>query len=118
MTSKPKTVTIPQAEYSALLGVVAAHRADAGKSPSKVLEYYDSVTRKPAPEVDHGGRVYYATEFGVWEARKNVSSACLGCGFSHQPYWQCQSGKRLKACHNDGNGGRGHRTLHPVRAVG
>ena len=75
MTSKPKTVTIPQAEYSALLGVVAAHRADAGKSPSKVLEYYDSVTRKPAPEVDHGGRVFYAeagkaTPDGPWRLER------------------------------------------------
>lgn len=66
MTSKPKTVTIPQAEYSALLGVVSAHRADARKSPSKVLEYYDSVTRKPAPEVDRGGRVYYVEDGKVY----------------------------------------------------
>lgn len=115
---KPKTVTIPQAEYSALLGVVAAHRADAGKSPSKVLEYYDSVARKPAPEVDHEGRVYYVEAGKVYEGRPSGIS-CKNCEF-------CEDGKgclhryssRRDACSDFHNGDRGHRTLHPVQAVG
>ena len=77
---KPKTVTIPQADYSALLGVVAAHRADAGQSPSKVLEHYDSVTRKPSltpHEVDLGGRVYLVKGGRTFVGKK--APGCHGC---------------------------------------
>ena len=117
MTSKPKTVTIPQAEYSALLGVVAAHRADAGKSPSKVLEYYDSVTRKPAPEVDHGGRVYYVEDGKVYEGRPS-GIICGACALSVGGGECRPMSPSRRACLPTLNGLRGHRTLHPVQAVG
>lgn len=113
---KPKTVTIPQAEYSALLGVVAAHRADAGKSPSKVLEYYDSVTRKPAPEVDTGGRVFFVTRWKMYRAIPRGS--CGHCALSVGGAPCSLMSKEREACLPERNGGRGYRTLHPVQAVG
>lgn len=113
---KPKTVTIQQAEYSALLGVVAAHRADSALTPSKVLEHYDSVTRKPSQEVDHGGRVYYVEAGKVYEGRRTDFS-CEGCAFERMGNF-CLSLERRSACAHGLNGERGFYTLHPVRAVG
>lgn len=117
---KPKTVTIPQAEYSALLGVVAAHRADAGHTPSKVLEHYDSVTRKPSltpHEVDRGGRVFYVEDGKVYEGRKHAGlQFCTGCAFA-QRRLRGGCGEALEAC-GDFRHDMGSRTLHPVQAVG
>ena len=125
---KPKTVTIPQAEYSALLGVVAAHRADAEQVPSKVLEHYDSVTRKPkaptprtlsktetvapTPKVDRGGRVYLVEGGKIWEGRKGADRWCSGCDVE-----RCTK-DHATACHDRTNGGRGNLILRRVQAVG
>lgn len=119
---KPKTVTIPQAEYSALLGVVAAHRADAGHTPSKVLEHYDSVTRKPSLtpyEVDRGGRVFYVEGGKIWEGRKESGGVlCGGCKYvGRNADWRACA-KAEVACNGTKNVRYGHRALHPVQAVG
>lgn len=60
--SQPKSVTISQEEYSALLGVVAAHRADSATTPSKVLAHYDAVTHR-----DPGGRDVLAEDWQIIE---------------------------------------------------
>lgn len=73
----------------------------------------------PTPhEVDRGGRVYYVEEGKVYRGRES-GSKCPPCRFSIDG-GGCSHAhpERRDACSNFHNGGRGHRTLHPVQAVG
>lgn len=73
--------------------------------------------RKPAPEVDRGGRVYYIEAGKVYEGRR-CSGLCHGCRFFPRDASSGSCVKQSLACMDEQNGGRGHRTLHPVQAVG
>lgn len=73
--------------------------------------------RKPAPEVDHGGRVFYVESGKVYEGRKAMD--CRGCAFGCFCDISGLHGfDRRAACADGLNGRRGHRSLRPVQAVG
>lgn len=74
--------------------------------------------RKPTPEVDHGGRVYYVEAGKVYEGRKADSILCGDCEFPgrHRDWPYCR--KATLACSGNQNIRYGHRSLHPVQAVG
>lgn len=74
--------------------------------------------KAPTPhEVDRGGRVFYATRWKVYEARPSGLS-CGACAFTMGGKECLPMSQSRRACLPTLNGLRGHRTLHPVQAVG
>lgn len=74
--------------------------------------------RKPSPEVDHGGRVFYVEGGKVYEGRLTesgvITELCIGCDLHED----CNGEEiRMDACFNGYNNLRGNRTLHLVQAV-